>query len=132
MEQQCLSAQLPQDENGKFAAFIKSRKKTILRKIIRNSRQKAFQMKENEAPPWVYTNQSETVNSVLSAKKLALGYSKKEDISKAHFIKYVWQGVVNHQEHEIEKAIINQSVEYCLAPADQYVLVPVIISSMRR
>ena len=80
----------------------------------------------------MYTKQSETVNSVLSAKKLALGYSKKEDISKAHFIKYVWQGVVNHQEHEIEKAIINQSVEYCLAPADQYVLVPVIISSMRR
>ena len=37
MEQQCLSAQLPQDENGKFASFIKSREETILTKIIRSS-----------------------------------------------------------------------------------------------
>ena len=68
-------------------------------------------MKVDEVPPQVYTNQFETVNLILPAKKLALGYSKKEDISKAHFVKYLWQGVVNHQEHEIEKAIINQSVE---------------------
>ena len=92
MEQQCLSTQLPQDENGKLAAFIKSREKTVLRKIIRSSRRRAFQMKDDEVPPRVYTNQSETVNSILSAKRLALGYSKKEDISKAHFVKYVWQG----------------------------------------
>ena len=77
-------------------------------------------MEDNEIPPRVYTNQSETVNSLLSAKKLALGSSKKEDISKAHFIKYLWQGVVNHQEHKIEKPTINQSLEYCLAPAAQY------------
>ena len=120
MKQQCLSAQLPQDENGKFAAFIKSHEKTVLRKIIRSSRQKAFQMEDDEVPPRVYTNQSETVNSLLSAKKLAPGSSKKEDISKAHFIKYVWQGVVNHQEREIEKATVNQSLEYCLVPAAQY------------
>ena len=125
MEQQCLSTQLTQNENGKFAAFIKSREKTVLRKIIRSSRWKAFQMKDDNVPPRVYTNQSETVNSILSAKKLALGYSKKEDISKAHFVKYVWQGVVNYQEHEIEKAIINQGVEYRLAPAAQYLSVSV-------
>ena len=89
MEQQGLSSQLPQDENGKFAAFIKSREKTVLRKIIRSSRRRAFQMKDDEVPPRVYTNQSETVTSILSAKKLALGYSKEEDISKAHFVKYV-------------------------------------------
>ena len=65
------------------------------------------------------------MNSILSAKKLALGYSKKEDISKAHFVKYVCQGVVNHQEHEIEKVTINQSVEYRLAPAAQYLSVSV-------
>ena len=45
MEQHCLSAELPQDENGKFAAFIKSREKTVLRKIIRSSR-KAFQIEK--------------------------------------------------------------------------------------
>ena len=89
MEQQGLSSQLPQDENGKFAAFIKSREKTVLRKIIRSSRRKAFQMKDGEVLPWVYTNRSETVNSILSARKVALGYSKK-DISKAHLVKYTW------------------------------------------
>ena len=125
VEQQCLSVQLSQDENGKFAAFIKSHEKIILRKIIRSSRRNAFQMEDDEIPPRVYTNQSETVNSILSAKKLALGYSKKEDISKAHFVKYVWQGVVNHQEHEIEKATINQCVEYRLAPGAQYLSAPV-------
>ena len=56
----------------------------------------------------------------MSAKKLALGYSKNKYISKAHFVKYVWQVLANHQEHEIEKAIINQSVESRLAPAAQY------------
>ena len=66
-----------------------------------------------------------TVNSIFSAKKIALGYSTKEDVSKAHFVKFVWQGVVNHQEHETEKAIINQSAEYRLAPAAQYLSVPV-------
>ena len=63
------------------------------------------------------------MNSILSAKKLALGYSKKEDTSKAHFVKYVWQGAVNHQEHEIEKTMINQNVEYRLAPAAPYLSV---------
>ena len=117
MEQQGLCKQLPQDENEQFAAFIKSCERTVLGKIVRNSRRNAFQMKDDEVPPRVYTNQSEIVNSVLSAKKLTLRYSKKEDISKAHFVEYVWQGVVNHQEHEIKKATINQNVEYCLAPA---------------
>ena len=83
-------------------------------------------MKDDEVPPRVYTNQSEILNSLLSSKKLALGYLKKEDTSKAHFVKYVWQGTwVNHQEHEIEKAIINQREEYCLVPAAQYLSVPV-------
>ena len=73
----------------------------------------------------MYTNQSETVNSILSVRKVAPGYSRKDDISKAHFVKYAWQGVVKHQEHKIEKAIINQSVEYRLAPAARYLSVPV-------
>ena len=100
-----LSEMEQQDESGKFAAFIKSRKKTWW------------------SSARVYTNQSETVNSILSAKKLAFGYWKKEDISKVHFFKYVWQGVVNQQEHKIEKATINQSLEYRLAPAAQYLSV---------
>ena len=109
-----------------FTQHIKSREKTVLRKIIGSSRWNTFQIKDDEVPPRVYTNQSEILNSLLSSKKLALGYLKKEDTSKAHFVKYVWQGTwVNHQEHEIEKAIINQSEEYCLAPAAQYLSVPV-------
>ena len=82
-------------------------------------------MEDDEVTPRVYTSQSKTVNSILSAKKLALGYSKTKDISKANFVKYVRQGVVNQQEHEIEKAIINQSVKYRLVPPAQYLSVPV-------
>ena len=51
----------------------------------------------------------ETVNSILAAKKFALGYGKKEDVSKVSFIKDIYQSAVEHQSREIEKAIINQS-----------------------
>ena len=68
MELQCLSNKLPQDENEKFTKFIKSREKTVLRKMIRSSQRMAFQMKDNDVQPRVYTNQSETVNLILSAK----------------------------------------------------------------
>ena len=89
MEKQCL----PQGEllknNVLFSSYIKSREKTVLRKIIRSSRKKAYHISDSQVPPRVYTNQSETVNSMLSAKKVSLGYSKKEDIAKSHFIKHV-------------------------------------------
>ena len=71
-----------EDGKGKFAVYIEEREKTILRKLIRSVRRKAFRTPESTKPPRLYTNQSETVNSILSAKKAALGYKKKEDISK--------------------------------------------------
>ena len=57
----------------------------------------------------MYSNQSETVNSILAAKKCALGYGKKEDVSKFSFIKNIYQSAVEHQNREIEKVIINQN-----------------------
>ena len=48
---------------GKFAKCITDREKTVL---------------SNKClPPRLYSNQSETVNSILAAKKCALGYGKK-------------------------------------------------------
>ena len=53
-------------------------------------------------PEREYTNQSETANSMLAAKKVRIGYSKKEDISKSHFIRHIWQEVVDEQNADID------------------------------
>ena len=65
-------------------------------------------------PRRLYSKQSETVSSILAAKKCALGYGKKEYVSKFSFIKDIYQSAVEHQSREIEKAIITQSNEYRL------------------
>ena len=98
----------------KFAKYIKDREKTVLRKLIRNASSKAMRISDKSAPPGLDSNQSQTVNSILAAKKCALGYGKKEDVSKFSFIKDIYQSAVEHQSREIEKAIINQSNEYRL------------------
>ena len=80
-------------------------------------------IEEDKVPPRAYTHQSETVNSMLSAKKTALGFSKKDDVGKTVFIKDIWCAVVAHQDYEIEKAIIKQSNEYHLAQSMEYLTV---------
>ena len=57
---------------------------------------------------------------MLSAKKVSLGYSKKEDNAKSHFVKYVWKSRVNHQSLEIERTLTNQSAKYRLLEEVQY------------
>ena len=52
---------------------------------------------------------------MLSAKKVSLGYSKKEDIAKSHFVNYVWKSTVYHQSLETERALTNQRAEYGLS-----------------
>ena len=60
----------------KFFAYLKEREKTVLRKLIRGSQRKALKANA-KIPPRLYTNQSESVNSILGAKKVAPGYNKK-------------------------------------------------------
>ena len=97
-----------EDGKGKFPVYIEEREKTILRKVIRNVRGKAFRIPESTTPPGLYTNQSKTVNSILTAKKAALEYKKKEDISKFDFTKKVLQpsiamNVAELKEHSLAK-----------------------------
>ena len=113
-----------EDGKGKFAVYIEEREKTILRKLIRSVRRKAFRTPEFTTPPRLHTNQSETANSVLSAKKAALRYKTKEDISNFDFIKNVEQPSIGHQRREIEKAFIGQSNEYRLNKKAEYLKIP--------
>ena len=100
------STNLEQDGKGKFAVYIEEREETVLKKLIRNVRAKAFRTPESTTPAGLYANPSKSVNSILSPKKAALGYKKKEDISKFNFIKKVLQPSINHQRREIERALI--------------------------
>ena len=36
-------------------------------------------------PPRLHTNQSESVNSILAAKKVAVGYNRKDDVTQLFF-----------------------------------------------
>ena len=124
MEKQCLPQNESLNNNILFSSYIESREKKVLGNLTRSSRRKAYHISGSQVPPRVYTNQSETVNSMLSAKKVSLGYSKKDDIAKSHFVKYVWKSTVDHQSLEIERALTNQSAEYRLSEEAQYLAIP--------
>ena len=57
-------------ENEKFAKYITDRGKTVLRKLIRNASSKAMRISDKSASPRLYSNQSQTANSILAAKKM--------------------------------------------------------------
>ena len=86
---------------GKFVKYITDREKTVLGKLIRNVRRKAMRISNKSVPPPLYSNQSKTVNSIFATKKCALGYGKKENVSKFSFIKNIYQSAVEHQSREI-------------------------------
>ena len=64
-----------------FSAYLKEREKTVLRKLIRSSQRKVLKTYA-KIPLRLYKNQSESVNSILAAKKVALGYNKKDDVTQ--------------------------------------------------
>ena len=62
-----------------FSSYLQEREKPVLRKLIRDARKNGgMPLNEEGVPQRVYTHQSETVNSILSAKNAALGYLKKK------------------------------------------------------
>ena len=110
----------------KFSTFLQKREKTVLRQMIQGRRQKGgMPTGANGVPYRVYTNQSESINSMLAAKKQSLGFSKKEDLSKAQFICKVWEAVVSEQNQEIERALYGQSECFRLADEADYLKVEV-------
>ena len=108
-----------------FLSYIKSRKKTVLQKIIKSSRKNAYHVNDSQVPPTVYKNQSEILNAMLSVKKVFIGYSKKEDIAKSHFIKYVSKSTVDHQSLQVERVLTNQSAEFRLSEEAHNLAIPI-------
>lgn len=118
--------ELPKETKPQFSRFLKQREKKVLRQVIRDARRKGGMPSGiNGIPARVYTHQSETVNSVLAAKKQALGFAKKDDISKTQFIRSVWQRVVQEQDLEIERALYGQSDRLRLTKDAEYLQVEV-------
>lgn len=102
------------------------RKESVLMKLIQDIRKKGgMKLSESGVPDRVYTNQSETCNSMLAAKKQSLGFAKKDDISKSNFVRNVWQAVVNEQDTEIQKAIYGQSEQFRLKEEAKYLQVSI-------
>ena len=116
--------QLQEDTNCESPSFydLKKKNKSVLRKLTKDRRlEGGVALDRNGNPCRVYTNQSETSNSVLAARKQSLGYSKKDDMSKSNFfIRNVWQSVVNEQEEEIQRALHGQSERFRLKEEARY------------
>ena len=126
LEKQCLRKNETDSFNTKFSTYLLEREKEVLRKLSRDNRRKGgMPLDRSRVPARVFTNQSETVNSMLSSHKIALGYSKKEDLSKAQFIKDVWEEVVSRQDANIERALFGQSEQYQLTEEAKYLEVEV-------
>ena len=107
------------NDSKKFSAYLKEREKTVLRKLFRSNRRKALKTND-KIPPRLYTNQSESANSILAAKKVALGYNKKGHVTQSFFMQKIWKATVDQQSLKIEKAICNQSNEFRLASHIEY------------
>lgn len=124
-----IEEQVKEDSNnnpGSFYSFLKQREKSVLRKLIRDTRKNGgMPIDGNNAPKRVFTNQSESCNAMLSAQKQAFGYARKEDLSKSNFIKNVWLSVVNAQDEEIQKALFGQSDKFRLKEEAMYLQVSV-------
>ncbi len=105
----------------KFSGYLKEREKKVIRKLIRDARKKGgMPLDPYGVPTRSYTNQSETVNSMLSSSKIALGYSKKEDVSKIQFVKRIWEPVIVKQDADMERALYGQSKQFRLTKKAKY------------
>ena len=107
------------NDSKKFSAYLKEREKAVLRKPIRSTQRKALKTIA-KIPPRLYTNHSESVNSILAAKEAGLGYNKNEDVTQSFFMQKIWKATLDHQSLEIEKTICNQSNEFPLAGHAEY------------
>lgn len=116
----------PSKYKPKFSTYLKEREESVLGKMTCDVRLAGgIPYGVDGRVQRVYTHQSETVNSMLAAKKLALGFPKKVDLSKTQFICSVWQEAVREQQEEIERALYGQSENYKLAKEAEYLKVEV-------
>ena len=76
------------NDSKRFSAYLKEREKTVLRKLIRSNQRKSLKANAKTSLR-LYTNQSESVNSILAAKKVALGYNKKDDVTQSFFMQKI-------------------------------------------
>ena len=78
MEKQCLALDELLNYNVLFLSYIESRDKAVLWEIIRSSRRNVYHTSDSQVSPGVYTNQSEAVNLMLSAKKYLFPIPRKK------------------------------------------------------
>ena len=106
---------LKQDDEyiASFSKFLFDKEKTVLRKFTRSSRRKVL-MVNDEIPPRLYTNQSESVNNIMANRKSSYGLKKKDDVSKMFFPKEIWLKTKEKEKVEIRKALYNDSHEFRL------------------
>ena len=80
---------------------------------------------DNSVPVRSYTNQSETLNFMLSAKKESINFGKKKDLSKSQFIGGMWFSLIEEINEELQKAVYGLSDRYRLSESAEYLTVAI-------
>ena len=110
---------------SKFYKYLTDRKDSVLKKLIQDIRLLGgLPVDSSGIPSRPYTNQAESINSMLKKKKSAKGHAKKDDINLTEFVIDVYDSVRREQDDEIVMAIQGQGNKYRLTEDAKYLLVP--------
>jgi hypothetical protein len=111
---------------SKFWQYIKRNETIMAEHIICSARTDArMPLQEDGTPLRCYTNQSESINNVLTKQKESVikGAKKKEPMSKVGFVRDVWKPVLEKQKHEVIGALCSRSTELKLSGESEYLAV---------
>ena len=114
---------MTEEYTSKFWKYIKKKEKMIANHMIQCQRRKAgMPCDESGKPRRSYTNQSESLNNILTRQKEAISQAPKKKVptKKLFFVKNVWEEVVRHQSNEITRALCGMGEEYCLTEQASY------------
>ncbi|KAJ8018469.1 hypothetical protein HOLleu_43526 [Holothuria leucospilota] len=116
---------LKEKENyeSKFWKYIKKNERTMSENMVKSKRREAGMPDDGTGTPRrSYTNQSESLNNILTRQQEAVErvHKKKSSSTKLRFVKDVWEAVINHQTTETQRAICGLSNEYKLSEAASY------------
>ncbi len=111
-----------EDYESQFWKYLFVNRKMMAKCMGAKSRREAGMPIDNDGRPQrSYTNQSESINNMLTRQTEAVtGKVKKGNQTKLEFVRDSWFAILANQEHEIQLALCGQSEEFQLTEQARY------------
>ena len=116
---------MSEDYTSRFWKYMKKEEKMMAQHMIQCQRKQAGMPYDHTGikPARPYTNQSESLNNILTRQKEAMSKAPKSKVPTKNFVKNVWEEVTRHQPNELTKALVGMGEEYCLTEDATYLMV---------